>query len=74
MNDKIKKEAREILDKFSSELKKVKLSPKKQKVQLGGFREELSSPQPLDEKFRKQMFKNAPSKDGDYLIAEKKKW
>ncbi len=48
-------EARQILAKFSKSLEKVKLKEKKEKKEVGGFREEK---QPIkgDADFRKRMF------------------
>ncbi len=71
--EKIKKEAREILDNFSRALSKVKIKEKKEKKELGGFREEREG-MLGDKDFRKRMFENAPNKNEDFLIAEKKKW
>ena len=70
---KIKKEAKEILDKFSKALGKVKIKEKKEKEEFGGMREEGNGLEP-DPDFRARMFKNAPHTEGDFIIAEKKKW
>jgi len=71
--EEIREEARRILHNFAQKLEKVKLKEKKGKKEAGGFREEgegLSA----DEDFKKIVFENAPEKDGDCIIAEKKKW
>ena len=71
--EEIRKEAKRILDKFSKTLEKVSFKERDLKKKVGGFREEgegLKS----SEDFRKRMFENAPKKDGNYIIAEKKKW
>ena len=70
---KIEKEAREILKKFSSALAKVKIPKMEAKKEVGGFREEREGKKG-DEEFKRRMFANAPEKDGDYIIAEKKTW
>lgn len=70
--EQVKKEAREIMQKFARQLEKVKLKEEKIKKPLGGFREERSG-KSTDEKFRKAMFTNAQTK-GDFLISEKRKW
>ncbi len=73
--EKIKEEAKQILDNFSKVLEKVKIKEikKSEKKEVGGFREE--GPGKLGSgDFRKRMFENAPIKDGDFIIAEKKKW
>jgi len=71
--EKIRNEARAILDKFGASLKSVKLGKEGFKNEIGGFRNEkegLSG----NEDFRKRMFANAPEVDGDCILAEKKKW
>lgn len=70
---KIEKETRALLDNFSKTLSKIKLKPKKQKEELGGFRKERDG-RGCDIEFRKRMFANAPHKEGDFIIAEKKGW
>jgi hypothetical protein len=71
--EEIKQEAKKILDNFSKALEKVKVSAKEIKKGLGGFRAEGKGKK-ADADFRKRMFENAPAKDGDFIIAEKKKW
>jgi hypothetical protein len=71
--EKIRMEARELLDKFASKLESVKLKGKKKEEKEGGFREERSGNTP-EAGFRKRMFANAPEKNADNIIAEKKKW
>ena len=70
---KVTEEAKQITAKFSSTLKKINMKEKGFKGQIGGFREEGNGLEG-DKDFRKRMFANAPSKDGDCLIMEKKKW
>ena len=69
----IKKEAKEILQRFSKKLQNVKFVEKKEKEEFGGMREEGNGLEP-DPDFRVRMFKNAPHIEGDFIIAEKKKW
>lgn len=71
--EEIKKEAKEILDKFASALEGIKVKEKKEKEKIGGFREEGKGEE-TDNDFRKRMFENAPRKEGDFILAEKKKW
>jgi Asp-tRNA(Asn)/Glu-tRNA(Gln) amidotransferase C subunit len=71
--EKIRKEAREILDKFAKELEGVELKERKDKKEVGGVREEGSGGEGSSD-FRKRMFANAPNKEGDFIVAEKKKW
>lgn len=70
---KIRNEAREILDKFSEELERVEFKEKSLKKKVGGFRTEGDG-EDCDADFRKRMFENAPKTEGDFIIAEKKKW
>jgi Asp-tRNA(Asn)/Glu-tRNA(Gln) amidotransferase C subunit len=71
--EKIRKEAKQILDKFGKTLEKVKFKEKEIKTQVGGFREEGQGKKG-DESFRAAMFRNAPQKNEDHIVAEKKKW
>ncbi len=71
--DSIRKEAKQILDNFASALEGVKVKKRGFKKRVGGYRKERDG-QKCDEDFRNRMFDNAPSKDGDCIIAEKKKW
>lgn len=71
--EEIRKEAKGILDKFGKTLESVKFKEKAGKTQLGGFREEGQG-RKGDEGFRVAMFKNAPNKNDNNIIAEKKKW
>jgi hypothetical protein len=71
--EEIKKEAKQILSKFAKSLEKVKLKEKKEKKEVGGFREEGEPGKPNAD-FRKRMFENAPNKDEDCIITEKKEW
>jgi Asp-tRNA(Asn)/Glu-tRNA(Gln) amidotransferase C subunit len=69
----IAKEAQELMEKFGKKLESVKLKDKKSENRVGGFREEREGSLP-NEDFRKRIFMNAPEKNEDNIIAEKKKW
>jgi predicted Asp-tRNA(Asn)/Glu-tRNA(Gln) amidotransferase subunit C len=71
--EKIRKEARKLLDKFSRSLEKVEVKEEKIKKNRGGFREEGNGEE-SDADFKKRMFENAPEKDENFIIAEKKNW
>ncbi len=71
--EQVRKEARGLLDKFSKRLASVKLKDKKIKEEFGGMREEGEG-NDTDSDFRKRFFANAPQKEGDFIIAEKRKW
>lgn len=71
--EEIGKQSRELLEKFGKALESVKLKEKKKDNRVGGFRVEGEGKQG-DKEFRRIMFENAPSKEGDNIIAEKKSW
>jgi hypothetical protein len=71
--DAIRKEAKGILNKFAKTLEKVKLKGKIGKQEVGGFRIEGEG-KVADARFREIMFKNAPNKNDNSIIAEKKSW
>lgn len=71
--EEIRLQAKAILDDFAESLEKVKIEKERVKKAVGGYRKEGSG-QKGNEDFREIMFANAPEKDGDCIIAEKKKW
>jgi len=78
--EKIREEARDILGKFASELDKVRVSKSvREKIKNAdidkGYREEgAGEGSCADGDFRELMLSNAPNKNKDSIIAEKKKW
>jgi len=70
---KIQKEARQILDKFSRELDKVKYEGAKKEEKSESHREEGEGKKG-DDDFRKRMFKNAPKHNDECIIVEKGSW
>ncbi len=72
--DQIREEAKEILDRFVGALNKADLKKVgRPLLNEDGVRKEGEGSD-SDPDFRKSMFENAPKKDGDFIIAEKKKW
>jgi len=71
--EKIRKEAKQILDKFGKTLESVKFKEKQKGKEVGGFRQERFGKKG-DEEFRKRMFENAPNNNVDCIVVEKKKW
>ena len=71
----VKKQAKEIMDKFASRLEKVESKLREEPLieRVECEREEGRSKE-CDISFRKIMFENAPQKNKDFIIAEKKKW
>jgi len=72
--ESIKKEAKEILDKFSKSLEKVESKIKETKgVQRDRQLREESKAQ-RDKGFKKLFLKNVPKSEDDYVMAEKGAW
>ena len=73
LKKEVKKKAKEILDDFSKALEGIEdkklLSAVERDKQV---REE--SKVSCDKEFRKLFFENVPEKEGDFVLAEKKKW
>jgi len=71
----IKRQAKEIIDNFVSELEKIKVKEefveRKEDRRIEKFSAESGG---IDEDFRKIMFENAPQKKGNCIIAEKGGW
>lgn len=74
--EEVKKEAKEILDKFAKALEKVEKESKEIKEEASdesGMREEGEGWQPNPD-FKEIMFDNAPKKSKDFILAEKGEW
>lgn len=73
--EEIKKQAKEIIDKFMSALSKIK-EPELKFVERKEFErdEREKEAEQADSEFKQIMFKNAPNKNKDNIIAEKGKW
>ena len=72
--EKIKKEAKEILDKFASALSKVE---KEHDVELGVDRDEFERVEGNGvecKDFKKNLLENAPEHDDDFIIVERGNW
>ena len=73
--EKIKKEAKQILDKFASALAKVD----SEKIEIGVDRDEFERKEGsgdgcLDKDFKKNFLKNAPEHDDDFILTERGSW
>lgn len=69
----IKKQAKSIMDSFSSKLSKIDKKMKEPLIERPeGEREE--GKRDCSEIDRDTMFNNAPDKNSDFIIAERKKW
>ncbi|HLC31540.1 MAG TPA: hypothetical protein VJK51_02650 [Candidatus Nanoarchaeia archaeon] len=69
----IQKDTKQLLEQFSKALAKVKIVPKGAEPKEEGFREEMNGIE-IEEVFKEMMFANAPLKNADHIIAEKKSW
>lgn len=70
----IQKKAKNIIDDFSKKLAKINKKTEESTIERGkGSRKETKSKK-YDNGFREIMFKNAPNKNKDFIIAEKKQW
>jgi len=70
--EQIKNETKKLLDKFSLALSKIKSEDSN--VERDEDRREEGEGKMGDEEFRKIMFENAPSKNEEFILAERKKW
>lgn len=72
---KLEEETKKLLDKFSKALASVKTNEKEEwNVERESDRRSEKEGKVCDETFRKIMLENAPQKDDDFIIAEKKSW
>jgi len=83
--EEIKKQAKELMEKFSEKISKIDKKIPEPLIERKEFeREEKSSTSPptqflskgkeTDSDFRERIFENAPQKNKDFIIAERKKW
>lgn len=70
----IKKQAKSIMDSFSKKLSNINKKISESLIERDqGEREEIGVVEG-NEEFRKIMFDNAPEKNNDFIIGEKKGW
>lgn len=73
LKQEIKEQAKKILDNFSKALEGIE-----DKKLLSGIEREKQlreeSKTKCDKEFKKLFLKNVPKTEGDYVLAEKKKW
>ena len=70
---RLEEETKKLLDKFSKVLENVK-SNEEWNVERDEDRRVEGQGKECDESFREIMLENAPQKDSDFIIAEKKTW
>ena len=72
--EEIKQEAKEIMEKFSEKLSKIDERISDSGIERNDSQREENDSGNCDEDFRKRMFENAPNKNKDFILAEKKGW
>ena len=72
--EEIKKQAKDIMDKFSEKLSNVSEKMSDPLIDRKEFEREEGEGKESNSDFRERMFENAPRKNKDFIIAEKKKW
>jgi len=70
----VKKEAKKIIDSFSEKLLKVKIPKDEPVIKRKDFEREEGNGTETDEVLKELILENAPNKNKDFIIAEKKKW
>lgn len=72
--EKIKIDAKKIIDSFSEQLARVKVPDGEPLIEKKEFERKEGNGEECDGDFRKIMFENAPEKSGDFIIGERKRW
>ncbi len=72
--ERIKEDAKRILNSFSEKISKVKFAGEEPNVRKKAFERREGEGEECNIEFKKIMFENAPDKNKDFIIAEKKKW
>lgn len=70
----IQKQAKDIINDFSKKLSKLDKKPKESKIERDNGERKETKPEKCDNEFRRIMFENAPNKNENFIIAEKKQW
>ncbi|PIO07665.1 hypothetical protein COU59_03080 [Candidatus Pacearchaeota archaeon CG10_big_fil_rev_8_21_14_0_10_34_12] len=72
--EEIRKQAKEIMDKFSEKIEKIGKNVPESFIERNEFEREERSGEEPDEDFRERVFANAPRKNKDFILGEKKGW
>ena len=72
--EKIKSDAKKIIDSFSEKLSKVHVLDKEPVIKRKEYERKEGIGEECDNDFKRIMLENAPNKSGDFILAEKKKW
>ena len=70
----IKKQAKSIMDSFSKKLSTIKEKIPDPIIEREDFERVEEDGKSCDEDFRERVFENAPNKNGDFILGEKKSW
>ena len=71
---RIKEQARKIMDSFSEKLADIDKKVKEPVIERKEFSRAESKANECAKEFRESMFENAPKKNKDFIIAEKRSW
>ena len=71
--NKVKEDARKILDKFAKALNKVDFDKFEEGVDREAFEREEGG-ECVNDGFKKRILDNAPESDNDFIIAERGNW
>jgi len=78
VNDKerqeIKEQAKSIIENFSKKLDKANKKISESFIERDQMERSEKNSKECDKEFRKLMFENAPNKNENFIIAEKKTW
>ena len=72
--EEIKKQAKDIMDKFSEKLSKIDKKIPEPLIEREEFERIEEEGKESNYDFRKRLFENAPKKNKDFILTEKKKW
>lgn len=72
--EQVRKQAKDIMDKFARTLDSVKDKVEDSFIEREQDRRQEGVEKVTDFHFRKIMFENAPNKNRDFILGEKKKW
>ncbi len=70
----IKEQAKKIMDSFSKKLSKIDKKMAEPLIERDKGEREEGEGEKCDNEFRKIMFENAPNKNKDFIIGERKSW
>jgi predicted Asp-tRNA(Asn)/Glu-tRNA(Gln) amidotransferase subunit C len=72
--ERIKRQAKQILDNFADALASVEKEGKEEYVEREDFERKEENEKESDPEFRQDFLKNSPSHDTDFIIAERGEW